>query len=942
MNHCPILGRGILGQKMKMWSKKTKTSVISAAYAAGQELSLHKLLRKTLSKLASDDRTDRVGVWLEAADTERAEMSTSPGTGAFRGIVWDRQSQNTPPEWQRLSAEPPLPHEALAAGESVEQRLDHDALPIIGPLLELQRAMWVPVKRRGRLRGILLAGSRRKYGKLPAEALESAASELALAIELEEEQQLARDSRVDLLLARKTLGSLTGSENANLMLAALVDDCIARPRCDGGMAIRFAAIGCLQKERGDLTISPTIFPWKSGDQVWINSLASNPAAAIWSKAMETRRSTISEGSAVTSGSDEVARIVAIPLEAEKKLTGVFVGGLARADTLPINLERLQLRASLAASALDAWSRSREAGQQIDKVLAASSADATFVDAKGIAALKAGARVLFDTQGITGRESARTEHDSRAETESKSILQWLDEGVVLFDAQDNVRALNSRFLQVAGLDSSDAAQLATLDDLISKLSPSVSDPWSFAQRWRNLARGIDGGIREELEFLRPSAKIVQRLSRPILDPNGRRLGRVEIYRDLTTRRGFQSKLLHTEKLAALGQLISGVAHELNNPLTSILGYSQRLLQKEHTAGSDREVRHIFEEAERATAILRQLLWNAHESKMEMRTLAINQVVLQSIEVQQASLAQERIRLEMDLDPSWPLVHGDAGQLQQVLMNLMGNARQALDHTGKSGTIRVRTKQIGDQRVLLEVADDGPGIPAETLGRIFDPFFTTKPAGVGTGLGLAIVLGIVREHGGHVNVASPPNGGAIFSIALRTASSVSRSAHLLNTNRTSVRSKTWPENPAGPRLAESRTFHHGNRILVVEDEPTVARLIADVLEDEGFQVDVQLDGREALQQADRETYDLVICDMKMPGLDGQHFYQALVQAGNSLSKRFLFVTGDVVAQHTQQFLEHHQLPHVAKPFRMEELKDCVRGLLSRDVSGESKTREARNNG
>jgi CheY-like chemotaxis protein/two-component sensor histidine kinase len=377
-------------------------------------------------------------------------------------------------------------------------------------------------------------------------------------------------------------------------------------------------------------------------------------------------------------------------------------------------------------------------------------------------------------------------------------------------------------------------------------------------------------------------------------------------------------------------------------TSILGYSQRLLQKEHTAGSDREVRHIFEEAERATAILRQLLWNAHETKMEMRTVAINQVVLQAIEVQQASLAQERIRLEMDLDPSWPLVHGDAGQLQQVLMNLMGNARQALDHTGKSGTIRVRTKQIGDQRVLLEVADDGPGIPEETLGRIFDPFFTTKPAGVGTGLGLAIVLGIVREHGGHVTVASPPNGGAIFSIALRAASSVSRTANLLNVNRTPVSSKTWPGNAAGPRLPASRTSHRGSRVLVVEDEPTVARLIADVLEDEDFHVDVQLDGREALQQADRETYDLVICDMKMPGLDGQHFYQALVQVGNPLSKRFLFVTGDVVAQHTQQFLELHQLPHVAKPFRMEELKDSVRGLLSRDFSGESKSREARNNG
>jgi two-component system NtrC family sensor kinase len=398
---------------------------------------------------------------------------------------------------------------------------------------------------------------------------------------------------------------------------------------------------------------------------------------------------------------------------------------------------LEVHASLAAATLDAWNRDQESASQrrFAKEVTESAGIVTSLDLRGIATDGFGPRPVFNMSRVSARESA-ADHASRAETELKSILQWLDEGVILFDAQENVRALNSRFLQVAGLDSSDAAKLPTLEDLISKLSPSVADPASFAQRWRNLARGIDGGIREELEFLCPSARIVQRLSRPILGPGGQRLGRVEIYRDLTTRRFFQSKLLHTEKLAALGQVISGVAHELNNPLTSILGYSQRLLQKEHTAGRDREVRHIFEEAERATAILRQLLWNAHETKIEMRTVAINQVVLQAIEVQQASLAQERIHLEMDLDASWPLGHGDAGQLQQVLMNLMENARQALNHTGKNGSIRVRTNQIGHQRVLLEVADDGPGIPEETLGRIFDPFFTTKPAGVGTGLGLQL--------------------------------------------------------------------------------------------------------------------------------------------------------------------------------------------------------------
>jgi two-component system NtrC family sensor kinase len=134
---------------------------------------------------------------------------------------------------------------------------------------------------------------------------------------------------------------------------------------------------------------------------------------------------------------------------------------------------------------------------------------------------------------------------------------------------------------------------------------------------------------------------------------------------------------------------------------------------------------------------------------------------------------------------------------------------------------------------------------------------------------------------------------------------------------------------------------NRILVVEDEPTVARLIADVLEDEGFRVDVVLDGREALKQATREIYDLVVCDMKMPGLDGRQFYRALTQSGNSLSERFLFVTGDTVSLHTHEFLESHGLPHVAKPFRMEELKDRVRGLLHREASRAANAAESRNN-
>jgi CheY-like chemotaxis protein len=237
-------------------------------------------------------------------------------------------------------------------------------------------------------------------------------------------------------------------------------------------------------------------------------------------------------------------------------------------------------------------------------------------------------------------------------------------------------------------------------------------------------------------------------------------------------------------------------------------------------------------------------------------------------------------------------------------------------------------MGERRLLLEVEDTGPGIPQAIQARIFDPFFTTKPAGVGTGLGLAIVLSVVREHGGQVRVKNSLQGGAIFQLELPAAAEVPEEtgAPLFESQpRDQAIGAIARPGGIGIRDASQSRGARSARVLVVEDEPTVARLIGDVLEDEGMHVDVLLDGREALARAARQPYDLVICDMRMPGLDGQQFYQSLVRAGNPLRKRFLFVTGDIVAVQTREFLEKNHLPHVAKPFRVEELTEKVHLVL-----------------
>ncbi len=712
----------------------------------------------------------------------------------------------------------------------------------------------------------------------------------------------------------------------------------------------------------------------------------------------------------------MARILAYPLEEEGRLLGTLVAGLPPSAISLATLERLELRAALAATELGRRKRHEEEAREAEwqQVLLDSSSEAViFLDEAGrIAASSRGARELtsfasgeeekspaslrageqfaglFRTgarerieewmRGIlegrpelraAGEESPQAElhngicvrvriagpapgrglaillepraaHESagpadRAETELQSVLEWMEEGVALFDAQENVRAMNTRFEQIAGLSPGDSGKIKTLEALIERLAEHAASPERFAEHWRKLARGLESGVREELQMARLAPRIVERASRPVLDAAGRQLGRVEIFRDLTAQRVFQSKLLETEKLAALGQMVSGIAHELSNPLTSILGYAQRLLARAEAAGRMDEAQQIFQEAERASTILRQLLLNARETQPERRAVSLNEVVLKTMELQRFGLEAEKIHVEIELDPELPAVHGDSGQLQQVLMNLVGNSRQAIEQLGRSGTIHVRTKKIGEQKMLLEVRDDGPGVPPAILTRIFDPFFTTKPAGVGTGLGLAIVLSVVREHGGQVRFLNPPQGGAVFQIELPAAAVHSRE----ETGEFSQREgRSLPR--ASPRRAEPKerpalrqASGKGSRVLVVEDEPTVARLIADVLEDEGFDVDVLLDGREALNRAARESYNLVICDMKMPGLDGQNFYRSLERAGNPLHERFLFVTGDIVAAQTQEFLRRNDLPHVAKPFRVEELTEKVHRVLESKVRRES---------
>ena len=1042
---------------MRVWRRPNQPTVSSGAVtrAALAGAAIQELARQAVQVLLANELVDRAGVWLESDETD---IAPNHEPVAFRGIVANADGSANPAEWNRWSPEASWPNESLIGGKSIVQELDDQASrAVIGPLVELRRALWVPLQDLGRLRGMLFAGTRKKQTLLPETVLQSVAAELALALELEDQRRLARERCIDLAAIRQFLAALASGQSTHTLLQKLSEDCTRTNHFEVGavfaaiaqasfqLATEEESVGAQRLEASDITstrrpldgsleqsakssqrrenaINYFQFCWRSGTPAWTHAIKSEPLSGVWRRAIETHR-TVGSDLGVSWSRGEVARIIAIPLRASGETLGVLVAGLRSGAASLRNLERLEQRAALATSALLHHRHKDEMGRQFTwlRALLRDSGQATIlVDPRGvITGISAGAakllgepeldwkadhsgpglsrtfpelfrlpersgisewlkHALVDSQSINGagqdpREAelyngvevrvrsllppganvvaARLEplHVTEAgrgradaEVQLLSLIEWLEEGVLLFDEHGDLRVINSRFAQLSGLAPEDASQISSLEALIVRLSGQVAEPGIFAERWRALARGEGAvGVREEIHLLQPVPRVLERAARSVLGSRGQKLGRIEIYRDLTAQRVFQSKLLQTEKLAALGQMMTNVAHELSNPLTSILGYAQRLLLRGDLPKGAEEAGQIFQEAERASTILKQLLVTARESPASRNRVALNEVVSRTMELQRFSLAAEKVRVELNLDPTLPHVIGDAGQLQQVLMNLMGNARQAIGQQGHGGTIWLSTRGTDRDRVLLEVRDDGPGIPKAILARIFDPFFTTKPAGIGTGLGLPIVLGIVREHGGQVNVSSPAQGGALFTLDFPAASAQQsgrtglpatgpglKTAYL--PSRRIVASRSQPVTSAAPRRG---------RVLVVEDEPTVARLIGDVLEDDGFSVDVLLDGRRALKRAASESYDLVICDMKMPGLDGQHFYKTLVRTGNPLREKFLFVTGDVVAAQTQEFLERNSLPHVAKPFRMEELIEKVRDVLqSQLVRQRAKTQKS----
>jgi two-component system, NtrC family, sensor kinase len=373
---------------------------------------------------------------------------------------------------------------------------------------------------------------------------------------------------------------------------------------------------------------------------------------------------------------------------------------------------------------------------------------------------------------------------------------------------------------------------------------------------------------------------------------------------------QAQLIQSEKLSGIGKFIAGVAHELNNPLTSVMGFSELLRQADVDPKHKRYLEMIHKSALRCQKIVQALLSFARHRSPERKPACLNRLVEAAVEILQYQFRTGNIEVKLHLDPRLPQAMVDPHQIQQVLVNLLNNARQAIETHQPKGWVKVTTETCGHQ-VRVVIQDSGPGIPEENLSKIFDPFFTTKEVGKGTGLGLSLCYGIIKEHGGKITPRSKPGEGATFIIELPITQEVTPADK---------------EPPPAQFEAPDGREGVGKKVLVIDDEEPILHMVREILTPRGYEVDIASDGEKGLQRLNEKRYDLALCDCRMPGLSGQQVYERLRATDPALSERIIFITGDLINEKTRKFLEQQNKICLSKPFTLADFRAAIKQVLA----------------
>jgi PAS domain S-box-containing protein len=405
--------------------------------------------------------------------------------------------------------------------------------------------------------------------------------------------------------------------------------------------------------------------------------------------------------------------------------------------------------------------------------------------------------------------------------------------------------------------------------------------------------------------------------PLCDETGKIDGVIISGRDVTDLKRLEEQLIQAEKLAAMGQMLAGVAHELNNPLTAILGVTELLREREGFDDSTkRQLDLTHRQARRAARIVQNLLEFSRPASPQKKPLDVSSLIERTLQLHDHSLRRNNVQVEFHPQPGLQPVIGDSNQLIQVFLNLISNAEHAIREVRESGRIQIRIGRIGEQ-IAVTVQDDGVGILPEALPKLFDPFYTTKRPGGGTGLGLSICTAIVREHGGSIDVETLPVGGSAFTVFLPVA--------MVKESREPIGDEATP---AFPRMrAPSPDLLKGRAILVLDDEESIRMLLEEGLSAHGLRVDCASTPAGAVEFVRGRSYDILLCDLNLSAngfsTGGREAAQQIVSAAGTRKPIVIFMTGDLVDTAQGDSSEPHRLQ---KPFRISEVLAMFREVFS----------------
>lgn len=508
-------------------------------------------------------------------------------------------------------------------------------------------------------------------------------------------------------------------------------------------------------------------------------------------------------------------------------------------------------------------------------------------------------------GLYMETSTSTGGRSSSQSLLQTVLNSIDCSVIVVDRKGLITLCNSAVQDTYGYNIPDMMG-RSFGEIAFPADSSIQYDFLLAQVMRG-----DPILSQEMTHVRSDHSMleVSLSAYPYTLDNGSIIGVIFVISDLREKKRLWSKMVQWEKLAALGELLSSVANELNNPLTPLTGYCELLLHRTSDQGIDNMVSTIHRAAERCANIVRNVLDLARSDETRTEHLHVNDIIMTTLNLKRHHLQERNIDVRTNLGNNTPGVVAEPWDIERLFLRIINYAEQRMVEYDNGGQLTVESA-FEDGNIIVRFIDTGTCVLTDDMAEILDPFSTAGGEDEGVGLGLSISCQILRDIGGDLYVDSHIGKGNIFTVKMPVAS----------------------EEPSHVSVLEgetaSRTTETGKRIMVVDDEPAIVDMLAQTIEQMGHISDVAKDGNEAMKKLDSEHYDLIITDLRMPsGFTGDKLHEFIKRKDHELSQRMIFITGDVANPETRKFLETTGNPYLEKPFTLEKLRTAIQGSLGK---------------